>query len=76
MAARFIRFENALIPVEKIEFVKFSELDLEVEIHVGRSVIRFACDGELYQDLIEFLTDGTWPFDITTIWTKGSSTSH
>lgn len=76
MAARFIRFENALIPVDKIGFVKFNEADLEVEIHIGKSVVRFACDSDLYSDLVEFLTDGTWPFEITEIWTKGNSTSH
>lgn len=74
--ARYLRFQNALIAAEKITFVCFSEPDLQVEIHLGGQVHRFNCDSELYAEIVEFLTDGTWPFDITTLWTETDSTSH
>lgn len=74
--ARFLKFENTLIPVEKISFVRFDGEDLQVEIRLGDQTHHFMCDAEMYEELVEFLSDGRWPFDLTTIWTDTSSTSH
>ena len=76
MTPRYIRFRNALISTEKITSVIFHEADLQVEIRLGPEVHRFGCDSELYGEIVEFLTEGGWPFEVTTLWTEENSTSH
>lgn len=76
MTARYIRFRNALISTDKITSVIFHEQDLQVEIRLGSEVHRFGCDSELYAEIVDFLTDGSWPFEVTALWTEENSTSH